>query len=108
MTLKYFELGRKTRDKDAGSGGKSQIEESRLVLELGFLMEGRMENCNVETIKIQLKEVMQPARDLSDTKSFTHCIHGEQTVYERVDLQINGMQKLSTDDVEKGMFFLHL
>lgn len=78
VRLKYFELERKTRDRDAGSGGKSQIQESRLILELGFLIEGRMENCNVEKIRVQLKEVMQPARDLSDTKSFTVFIVSRQ------------------------------
>lgn len=34
-------------------------------------------------------------------KSFYDYIHTEETIEERVDTQINGMRKLSTDNAEK-------
>lgn len=51
---------------------------------------------------------MQLARDISNMKSFYNYIHSEETIEERVDRQINGMRKLSTDNAEKVMSVLHL
>lgn len=39
-------------DKDAGSGGKDQIQEGRLISELDFFNGRMMEKCNMEKIRV--------------------------------------------------------
>lgn len=51
---------------------------------------------------------MQLARNLTNMKSFYNYIHSEEKIKESVDLQINGIRKLSTDSAEKIMSALHL
>lgn len=97
-------------DKDACSGGKALLASNPRSSNIRFLFlvfnRRKGGKYGMEKIRCELKNVMQLARDIM--KSFCNYIHSEQTIKERVDLQLNGMRKLSADCAKKVMPFLYL
>lgn len=99
-------------DKDACSRGKALLASNPRSSNISFLFlvfNGRKGGkYGMEKIRCELKNVMQLARDISNMKSFCNYIHSEQTIKERVDLQLNAMRKLSADCAKRIMPFLYL